>query len=87
MAAHSVALKPYNNSESIVSWEDSDLRKWLNGEFLERNFSYSEKEALIPNSHKALSKGADKVYIPYRDMMVALSKYENLRNYGGWIIP
>ena len=56
-----------------ATWENSDLRKWLNGEFLKETFSKKERSMLVENAlitesvneegTKALSKTFDHVYL------------------------
>ena len=41
--------KAYNTRAVSVTWEDSSIRKWLNDEFIDTAFSFSEK-ALICNT-------------------------------------
>ena len=39
--------RPYNDKLTDVTWEDSTLRAWLNGEFLKKGFSKEEQERLL----------------------------------------
>lgn len=36
--------QPYNENYEDITWEESSLRTWLNGEFINRAFSDEEKE-------------------------------------------
>lgn len=46
--------RPFHRESQSVSWENSDLRSWLNGEFLEQTFS-KEEQALLLKSPDAVS--------------------------------
>lgn len=37
----------YNETRADVTWEDSSLRKWLNGEFLENGFNEEERSKIL----------------------------------------
>jgi len=44
-----IDCKRFNNkARAINNWEDSDIRKWLNGVFLSLAFAEKEKERIIP---------------------------------------
>ncbi|MDO5479355.1 MAG: DUF6273 domain-containing protein [Clostridia bacterium] len=38
--------KSYNDEQTEVTWENSSIRKWLNGEFYNESFSDKEKEMI-----------------------------------------
>ena len=38
--------QPYNENYEDITWEESSLRTWLNGEFINRAFSDEEKEKI-----------------------------------------
>ena len=38
---------PYNNERKKLTWENSDIRKWLNEDFIEMAFSEEEKDQLF----------------------------------------
>lgn len=38
--------RQFNEDDSIISWSDSSLRKWLNSEFFETAFSNDEKSSI-----------------------------------------
>jgi hypothetical protein len=42
-----VEIRQFNNAETAVSWEKSDLRAYLNGEFLEKTFGTSGDRARV----------------------------------------
>lgn len=42
-----IDAKPYEVSSTSTSWEDSSLRQWLNGDFIELAFSDAERDALV----------------------------------------
>ena len=64
---------PFNDTATDVCWEQSSLRRWLNGEFLDRAFSSAEQEAIVttavenaPNYYFGTNSGpatADKVFV------------------------
>lgn len=42
-----IACKQYNREYIRITWEQCDLRKWLNNEFLNNSFSAGETDAII----------------------------------------
>ena len=38
---------PWHNHKAAVTWDVSDIRRWLNGEFLETAFSKTEQSAIV----------------------------------------
>ena len=38
---------PYNNERKKLTWENSDIRKWLNEDFIETAFSEEEKDLIL----------------------------------------
>lgn len=38
---------PYNNERKKLTWENSDIRKWLNEDFIEMAFSEEEKDLIL----------------------------------------
>ena len=44
-----IADAPFNESATAVSWENSTLRRWLNEEFLNNQFTASEIKAIMKN--------------------------------------
>ena len=50
--------------KTLVCWEDSLLRKWLNEDFIDQHFTKSEIEQIEPTSHKSkLGTTSDLVFI------------------------
>lgn len=45
-----VGPKSYADVRRITYWEDSDLRRWLNGAFVRENFTLAEQMSIIPTS-------------------------------------
>lgn len=73
MADTNLDFMSYHNTKEDVTWENSDLRKWLNENFLEIAFGYEEQESIREtevvnkaNPWSAVEGGAntiDKVYL------------------------
>jgi hypothetical protein len=42
-----IAVRPYNEEETDVYWEDCDLRQWLNDDFLTTALSTDEQDAVL----------------------------------------
>lgn len=42
--------QPYNNTATDTTWENSSIRKWLNGKFLNEAFTKQEQQAIISNT-------------------------------------
>ena len=74
----------FNKEENSTVWRDSYVRKWLNGEFIERSFSEDEKKAIIESvventddpRHKTIGGG------PTRDKVFLLSFEETQKYFG-----
>lgn len=47
LSKHLIDCVPYHNDTSSVSWEESDIRHWLNDSFYESAFSESEKATIL----------------------------------------
>lgn len=64
---------PFNSEATDVCWEQCSLRRWLNGEFLDRAFSANEQSAIVttdienaPNYYFGTSSGPatrDRVFV------------------------
>lgn len=71
-------LAAHHYSRRGNRWEDSDLRKWLNEDFLYEAFSASQRSALVPmtleNSHQEDGEFVDDA--PTRDHVALLSMQE-----------
>ena len=58
-------VRPYDTSEASVTWETSELRAWLNDEFLNSAFDSSEQSCIVetknknPKSASGVSGGSD----------------------------
>ena len=58
ISRYALDCRPYQHEcVNIVTWENSDLRKWLNGEFLKSAFNSSEQERIpvtrVANDHNS----------------------------------
>ena len=62
LAAEAVDSRPFDRDGDLGSsrWSDSDLRAWLNGDFLTAAFDQSEQEMLVTGSHRVLLSIADR---------------------------
>ena len=49
LSKYCLASLPWNESHEAITWDKSDIRAWLNGEFLDTAFSEEEKAAIIPS--------------------------------------
>ena len=47
LSKDALASLPWHNTHTAVTWDQSDLRAWLNGEFLETAFSKEEQAAIL----------------------------------------
>ena len=54
-----LASLPWHNAHDAVTWDKSDLRAWLNGEFLQAAFTENEREAILTSE---LDNGDDYGY-------------------------
>ena len=81
ISKYALESRPYHDTYEEVTWEDSDLRKWLNGDFL--NTAFTEKEqAMIPTvtvwadknpSYPFIHSGSnteDRVFLPSIDDII-----------------
>jgi len=50
MSLYCLDVLPYHNSFEAVTWETSDLRAFLNGEFIDSAFSAEEKGLIVPST-------------------------------------
>lgn len=44
---YAVDCKPYHHEDMIVSWNDCDLRKWCNDDFVKEAFSETERNLIV----------------------------------------
>lgn len=93
-----MAERAYNNSQSNVSWEVSDLREWLNNEFLNEAFDKSEILAIADTNVNNFEETdgyqndtVDKVYIlstaDVRKYRKVLDKYDAVYKVEWWEKP
>lgn len=47
LSRRAVSLSQYNASSTDTTWEKSDIRQWLNGEFYENSFGEQEKALIL----------------------------------------
>lgn len=55
ISKYALDCKPYNDTETGVTWETCSLRNWLNGEFFNSAFSEKEKEKILTTNVTAES--------------------------------
>ena len=60
VSKYGIDCKAYNGVYENIDWEHSDLRKWLNGEFVDTAFTKEEK-SMIPYTSVKIDK-ADNIY-------------------------
>ena len=46
ISKYGIDCKPYNSDRKATTWETSSLRKWLNGEFINKAFSVTERQRI-----------------------------------------
>ena len=47
ISRHALNCRKYHESSSPITWEHSDLRKWLNNDFLKAAFSAEEQKRIL----------------------------------------
>ena len=47
VSRYGLDCKPYHHEQVDITWEDCDLRKWLNNDFLKTAFSEEEQERIL----------------------------------------
>lgn len=52
LSRYGLDIREYNSNSLNTSWEKSDLRTWLNGEFYDKAFSAQEKQKIITVKNK-----------------------------------
>ncbi len=57
-----IASRPFHDRFALVTWENSDIRKWLNGEFLRQTFSEADRK-LITSVKSPGRSGGDLVFL------------------------
>ena len=59
-----IELRAYHSKDVSISWENCDLRKYLNGEFYKKTFSEKEKKRIIETEISNVgNKTMDKVFL------------------------
>lgn len=82
ITAKTIDSKPFHNTLEAVTWDNCDLRIWLNGEFLETAFSPNEQKAIAVTEVSALKNPRFDTPVgqPTRDKVFLLS-YEECLHY------
>ncbi|WP_406043273.1 DUF6273 domain-containing protein [Succinimonas sp.] len=57
-----IASRPFHDRFALVTWENSDIRKWLNGEFLRQTFSEADQKLIVPAKNSGRSPW-DRVFL------------------------
>ncbi len=47
LADKNLDVQKYNNEQTSVTWENSDMRKWLNNSFINNAFSFTEQTGIL----------------------------------------
>lgn len=67
ISKYALDCKPYNNEYTNITWEDSFIRKWLNGSFINKAFSLKAKnliqETTLVNDSYPFNSTKDKVFL------------------------
>ena len=94
IAAKEVCQRAYHGTWTAVTWETCDLRKWLNGDFLETEFSIKEQEAILetavknPDNKTYKTKGGndtkDKIFLLSLDEVRKYFQNDIYRATGRW---
>lgn len=72
--------KGTNNGSWKYSWENSDIRKWLNGDFFNKAFSNDEKELILECENENNYSEVEDVFSEYvLDYVFCLNKKEVLK--------
>ena len=75
---YAIELKPYHNQPVDVTWENSDLRAWLSGEFANEAFTEDEWAAQV-TMRKGIGTAQDKLFIFTAAELASLFAEEELR--------
>lgn len=80
ISKYGLTCRPYRNEKKLSTWEDSDARKWLNGEFYTTCFNSNERRRLVKNlvraevnEYQELNPGNDTRDFVY---ILSISEYE-----------
>lgn len=57
---YAIDCVPYNSTQSDTSWENSDIRKWLNGDFMNTALTKNERTYVVDSE---IESGKDKVFL------------------------
>ena len=65
LSKYALDCKPFNQSCCNITWENCDLRKWLNSEFINNAFSKEEQQAIVITKNKTdfNIKTEDKIFL------------------------
>lgn len=47
LSLYGLDAKPFHNKDAKITWENCDLRKWLNNSFLNKAFTTTEQDAIL----------------------------------------
>ena len=94
IADKEICEKEYHKKDESVTWETCTLRKWLNGEYLEKTFNAQEQDAIrectihTPDNAKYGTKGGndtqDKLFLLSLDEVQKYFKDDEARATGFW---
>ena len=81
ITAKTINAKPFHNKREAVTWDNCDLRKWLNGEFFEAAFSKAEQSAIFVTEVSAIKNPRFDTPVgkPTKDKVFLLSYEECLK--------
>jgi hypothetical protein len=89
-----VATLPFHGESGDTSWETCDLRRWLNGAFLQLSFTESERQKILPSEVKAVASKrfgteagkdtTDRLYIAGLEEIAKLMPSDEDRRTGSW---
>lgn len=83
------SIRPFHNKRVKVSWNNSDLRKWLNNDFKAAAFTKDELKAVIPLKRNGTTDTvslmtfdeANEIFIPYSEQYSASESRKDLNIY------
>ena len=76
VSKYALDVKPYNTTDTNITWESCSLREWLNGTFLEHAFSQSEQDMIKLTSNES---SQDKVFLLSRTEVQSYFKTDEER--------
>ena len=74
--------KPYNEERNNISWQDSSLRAWLNGDFYNTAFSDEEKAGIVETEY--LAELYDSAFITDNVFMLSSLEAKQYYEYDSW---